>query len=452
MNRKWFVRAIAIVLALVLLGSVIFGVVSTISARAVSMDEIDELKAQAETLEERQSELAEEKASVEYENMTTLAKKAVLDEQVSLTEQEIANVSATITAYEQLIVDKEAEVAEAQAAEDKQWELYKTRMRAMEESGPISYLAVIFEADSFADFLARIDFVGQVMRYDKSVYEQWVEYRNKTISAKEELEQTKANLEAERQKLEQKQAELEQQISDAQNLILQQQASIDTYMAYIQEVEQQRADLDAEIEQKIAEYEAEQERSRKAGEAAEAAARAAAEAARAAAAAASITTSSDESSDSSSSDWDYGDGEWGGEAVGTGTFIWPAPASNIVTSLYGTRFHPIYHYYTTHNGVDIGAGYGTEVLAADSGVVMVSEYHWSFGNYIMINHGNGYVTLYGHMSTLIASAGENVYQGETIGLVGSTGDSTGPHLHFEVRVNGSRIDPLQFFSGYVVSE
>ncbi len=134
---------------------------------------------------------------------------------------------------------------------------------------------------------------------------------------------------------------------------------------------------------------------------------------------------------------------------GTGGFIWPA-TSMIITSPFGTRLHPIYGYYITHYGADIGAGYGTEVYAADSGTVIASEYSSSYGYYIVIDHGNGYSTLYGHMSTLIASEGEGVSQGEVIGLVGSTGVSTGPHLHFEIREYGVCINPLDFFSGYEI--
>ena len=113
--------------------------------------------------------------------------------------------------------------------------------------------------------------------------------------------------------------------------------------------------------------------------------------------------------------------------------------------------HPVLGYYKSHNGVDIGASYGTDILAADSGVVVTSEYSSSYGNYIMIMHGGGRYTLYAHMSQRYSSVGDEVSQGETIGLVGSTGMSTGPHIHYEVYEAGKRVNPLNYYSNYEVS-
>jgi murein DD-endopeptidase MepM/ murein hydrolase activator NlpD len=116
------------------------------------------------------------------------------------------------------------------------------------------------------------------------------------------------------------------------------------------------------------------------------------------------------------------------------------------------RLHPILGYYAMHNGIDIGAAYGTDIYASDGGVVMISEYSASYGNYVMINHGSDRYTLYAHMSKRLVSVDDKVKQGDVIGLVGSTGYSTGPHIHFEVYINGKRTDPLQFFTNYVVRD
>ena len=127
-------------------------------------------------------------------------------------------------------------------------------------------------------------------------------------------------------------------------------------------------------------------------------------------------------------------------------FIWPAPASHYITSPFGYRIHPISGQYKMHNGVDIGAGYGTNILAAQSGKVIEAGYHSSHGNYVVIYHGNGWATAYYHASRLLVSAGQNVTRGQVIALVGSTGSSTGPHLHFEVRYNGAVQNPLNYVS------
>jgi len=133
-------------------------------------------------------------------------------------------------------------------------------------------------------------------------------------------------------------------------------------------------------------------------------------------------------------------------ASGTGGFIWPSTDSVVITSVYGDRVHPISGVNRHHNGIDIGASWGTDVLAAANGTVTRAGYYESYGNCIIIDHGNGYTTLYAHMSQLLVSVGDTVRQGETIGLVGSTGDSTGAHLHWEVRYNGALTDPLSYFS------
>ncbi len=403
MQKKIFVRVIAVLLALLLVGSVIFGIISSVNASAApSQGEIDALKDEKEELEQKKNEIQSQINSLEYEQASILQKKAILDEQIDLTLQEIENISEQIEVYNSLIAEKVVEVEKAEKAEAKQWDLYKTRIRAMEEGGSVTYLAVLFDATSFSDLLARIDFIGKVMRYDEELYEQLVAARLATIEAKKALEAAKEEQEQKKKEQEEKEAELENQMAEANAFLAEVEADLELYETLFAETEEERLAIDAEIQQKEKELEEWQNNQSSAG------------------------------------------------IVGSGSLIWPAPASRIITSEFGTRFHPIYYEYRTHYGVDIGAGYGTEVLAADSGTVITSEYSSSYGNYIVISHGNGMTTLYAHISTRYASVGDSVYAGEVIGLVGSTGASTGPHLHFEVSINGSRVNPLNYFSGYVI--
>ena len=131
---------------------------------------------------------------------------------------------------------------------------------------------------------------------------------------------------------------------------------------------------------------------------------------------------------------------------GTGTMQWPCPSTNRLTSRFATRQHPIDGVTKMHNGIDIAGGYGADIIAADSGTVLFSGNSSSYGKYIVISHGGGLTTLYAHCSQLLVSAGATVSRGQTIAKVGSTGKSTGPHLHFEVSLNGSRQDPLSYVS------
>lgn len=137
--------------------------------------------------------------------------------------------------------------------------------------------------------------------------------------------------------------------------------------------------------------------------------------------------------------------------VGSGNFIWPCAASDYITSPFGSRTHPTTGEWNNHTGIDISAGLDTGVLAADDGIVTIAGWHWSYGNYIEINHGNGMRTRYAHCNMLLVSVGDPAARGDTIALVGNTGVSTGPHLHFEVFIDSGRIDPLQFFSNYTTA-
>ncbi|NLW65705.1 MAG: M23 family metallopeptidase, partial [Clostridiales bacterium] len=132
---------------------------------------------------------------------------------------------------------------------------------------------------------------------------------------------------------------------------------------------------------------------------------------------------------------------------GTGAYMWPVAGTSTgnVSSYFGYRTHPIFGDQRFHSGVDISAGSGTTIMAADSGTVLSATYHYSYGNYVVISHGSGSSTLYAHMSSIAVSAGQSVSKGQTIGYVGSTGCSTGPHCHFEIRVGGSLVDPLSYF-------
>ena len=423
--KKKTVRIVAIILALILAGSVIVGALASV-AGAVSQDEIDELKNQKEQIEQNSQAIESKIDSLEYEQMSVIAKKEILDEKVNVTNELINNLTEQIEVYNGLIADKKVEVEAAQAREDAQYQLYKDRIRAMEENGTISYFEIVFGATSFADLLSRIDFISEIMNYDEGVYDDYVAAKNETLAAKAALEEANALQQAARREQEIREAELEDQVAEASALIIELGENIDAFENERAQLQEEEARLEKEIEDKmeaLAQQKAAEEAARKAAE----------EAAR------------NQAANYVSGGMPDGDG------VAYGDFIWPSADSRYITSLFGTRLHPVYHTYKTHNGIDIGASYGTSILAADGGTVTTSTYSSSYGNYIIVNHGNGTSTLYAHMSSRLVSEGQSVSQGQTIGLVGSTGVSTGPHLHFEVYVGGSRVNPLNYFSNYTIS-
>jgi hypothetical protein len=141
----------------------------------------------------------------------------------------------------------------------------------------------------------------------------------------------------------------------------------------------------------------------------------------------------------------------GSVVISIGIYIWPSNNSNYVTSFFGTRIHPVYGTLDNHTGIDIGASYGTEVLAAADGEVTLAGPNGDYGNCVIIDHGDGNSTLYSHLSAVDVSVGDTVAQGQAVGMIGSTGVSTAPHLHFETRVNGVCLDPLLYFEGYAAA-
>ena len=401
-NSKRFVRIVAVALAVLMALSVLVSVMMATAGAAPTQSQIDKLEQERDQIQQQMQDIESEINSLEYEQSVAMAKKSVLDQKVDLTQQEIDNLTAQIAEYEVLIDEKEVEVRKAEIAEEDQWDQYKVRIRAMEENGTISYFAIIFGARDFTDMLGRIDVVDSIMDYDEQLYQDLVSAREATEKAKADLEAAVVAMGERQDSLVESQALLEQQVEESIQLLTQLEENISAK-------EELYAQVSAE-EDKLKDEIMELEEALK-----------------------NAATG----------------------VVGTGNFIWPSQYSSYITSLFGLRGSPTAGASSNHKGVDIaGSGiYGTNVLASDGGTVLTSAYSSSYGNYITISHGNGYTTLYAHMSKRLVSAGDSVSQGQVIGLVGSTGISTGAHLHFEVWENGTRINPLSFFdsSTYTIS-
>ena len=407
MSKKT-VRIIAIILAAVMLFSIGWIVLDAVTASAnVTQAEINRLREEKREYERRRQEIQARINTIEFERMTEISKKGVLDDRIILTGLEIDNISETIEMYVMLIEEKELEVIAAQGREEEQLQLYRERVRRMEENGAISYLEIIFDSTSFSDLLARIDFIGDIMRADEITYNALINAKLETKAAMDALEQTKAELEQEKADREDKLEELAIQLDEAGALIAQIQSNLVTEQALYDEASAEAARIQREINAK--------EEERRKQEEAEARRRAESQA-------------------------------QNQRTKGTGELMWPVPSSTNVTSGYGIRLHPVFRVMRQHWGIDISASHGANVVASDSGTVITSGYNSSYGNYVVISHGNvngnTMTTLYAHLSSRRVSEGASVSKGQVIGLVGSTGISTGPHLHFEVTVNGSRINPL----------
>jgi len=425
-KRKLWFKIIAVLLALLMLGTVGISVIASLISNARASQELDELNAQQEanreernSLQAQQQALAGEKASLmstiaslDKSIATIQAEKQAYDQAIRLTEEELTNLSRQIVLLEDQIEYKRIEYDAAVEEEDAQWVVFKQKFRMMEERGTISYFEILFEdLTGFGDLLTRMDMIDEIVSQDEGVIDEMEKAKQEVVLAQQALYEAKDECELKQQEQLDKQAELEQLVEDAAERI--------------RELEDERAaqaESAAELQERISALES-QIRQRQSEEA----------------------RISDRIKELERLELLKNAG-----VTATGTYLWPSADSYYVTSLFGPRLHPILGYTRNHNGVDIGASYGTKIYASDGGIVVTSEESYSYGNYVMIAHGNGRYTLYAHMSQRLVKVDDVVSQGDVIGLVGSTGYSTGPHLHFEVYENDTRVDPLQFFSNYVI--
>ena len=414
MNKRKIRAAVALCLSVLMMGTVVSEAIP-VPAYAVTQSQIDELKEQRNVIRAQRQEKQAIVEALEAEKADVVAQKQAMDERNMYTLQQIQLNNQEIELYDEMIAEKAAELEEAQRLENEQLERYRARVRAMEENGGYNILAIISKSDSFSDMLTAMDDVGEIMESDRQLEEAYIAARENTESVKADYEDTRAELEELKAQLKAEQEELEKDIEEAIQIILDLENDLENRQAEYDAIMAAEDAANATIDKLVAELEAQR----------------AAEAAAAAAAA--------------------GGSGGGGSANASGSFLWPVASYVYVSSRFGLRVHPITGKTKSHTGIDIASNQGTAVYASDGGTVTLAGWNGGYGNCIMIDHGNGYVTLYGHLSSISVSVGQTVSQGATIGAVGSTGNSTGPHLHFEVLKNGTRIDPEQFFSGLTIS-
>lgn len=324
-----------------------------------------------------------------------------LDANLSGIQTRIAELQELIAQKESEIVQTQTELDEAMARETAQYENMKVRIKSMYERGDDFYFEAILTARSFADMINRVDYVERVSASDKRMFE---EFR----TTREYVEVCKAQLESEQELLEEAKRSEEAEEASMENLIAQKKADIDAYEADINNREQLVREYEAEIAAQEAEIK-EMEQIAK--------------------------TLQKQLEEANGKKKTY-DG---------GMFTWPAPSYTRISDDFGMREeHPILKTRTMHNGVDMAAPGGSPILAAYNGTVVAAAYSSSMGNYIMIDHGDNLYTIYMHASKLYVSQGAEVTKGQKIAAVGTTGRSTGNHLHFGVRLNGSYVNPWNY--------
>ncbi len=360
-------------------------------AGAVTQGDIQAIRDRLAGAAAQKKDVEERLAAIRGDLSRAEEQAALVQTQVLLCEEQVAAGRELLAQTDARIAENQRQVAELEAREAAQMEEFYRQVRWMEETGETSLLSVLFQAGSFSDLLNYAMLVTDIMDYSDRIVERLQATRGSLNEARAALEDSRAQQAQAQSGLEASLAELERQKAQAQALLAQLAAS---ESEYVQKAAQLAADQ-AEMERELKDAEAQW-------------------AAQIAAAAAS--------------------GEW----------YWPVPGYYGITSYFGGRY--LNGAWDSHTGTDIGAPQGVEIHAAQSGVVTLSRYNSSYGNYCIISHGGGYATLYAHQSRLpLVSVGDTVQKGQVIGYVGNTGNSFGAHLHLELRVNGVRDNVLRLY-------
>lgn len=352
----------------------------------------------AETIEEKRAQLDEIQQKLGEKDAQLEDKKKEISnamELLILTQEELAEAKRKLAAIESRqqalsikIRQNEAALAAKQKEYDKSRSVYKKRLRDIYENGQVNYLDVLLGAADFRDFSSRMYLLQRVIRRDFALIDRLEEQREALLQQKAELDDIRKQLAAAHAESQKEKEIVAQKTVERQKLYEQALAEKAQLDAEYEELQRNSQEITAMIQRM------EQE------------------------------------------------GRMMPQAGGTGQLAWPVNGE--ITSPFGWRVHPIWGTQIFHAGLDIGADYGDPVHAADSGTVVFAGWMGGYGNAVMIDHGGGMVTLYGHNSSITVGEGEQVSKGQTIALAGSTGNSTGPHCHFEVRIHGEVVSPLQY--------
>lgn len=357
----------------------------------VFADDLDDLEAEQNEVKEDIQDTQTQIDDVKNQQTATMAELENLEAQVVAITQEIAQLEVELAQAETDLENQQIEYDKIQAELVKSQESMQTRVYSIYTNGDISYLDIIFNSESVSDFLSNFIFFEKIVEQDKTIIGSIQENKRLAKEKLDQLQQTKDKIATITANKKDQESALTQQQAAKQGVMAQLESQEDTLMEVLDAFEKKSAELATEIQK--------------------------------------LTATSTVSYN------------------GNGQFGWPLPGYSVGSgqgSKFGMRVHPVTGVYKLHTGVDIPAPSGTPILAAEAGVVITASYQGAYGNCVIIDHGGSYSTLYGHMSRLGCSVGQSVARGETIGYVGTTGYSTGNHLHFEVRVNGSPQNPLSY--------
>ena len=376
-------------------------------------NQINELKAEKNEIQAQLNEIRGQYQQNADEMQDMVDQKNLIDQEIALLHEQISNINDQIASFSLLIADKQDELDAAQERLAELNEKNKERIQAMEEEGALSYWTVLFKANSFSDLLDRLNMMQEIAASDKRRLKEMADVAEEVAEVQESLKTEKEALESTREELDATQLELEAKRLEADELLLKLIAKGEEYELMMEESEAAQEELMAEIAAKEKEFKDAQYKEWLATY---------------------VPPTTRPSDDVTPSNTPPSSAGW----------VCPVPSYRL-TSSFGMRKHPVLGYARMHNGVDMACAKGTPIYASRSGKVTVASYQaGGAGNYVSINHGDGFSSIYMHMTHYIVSVGQYVNAGQVIGYVGSTGISTGPHLHFGISYNGRYVNPMAY--------
>lgn len=418
-NRNHYLSLISGITAIALLLTLTLGFFPTSAAAASSSEirnQIDALKEEREAIREKIAEVKDQYEENENEILDIISRKSVLDQEIQLLYTQIDNISNQLKSYNILIADKQDELDRAQELYAKLNEDNKTRIRTMGEEGDLSYWEVLFHANNFSDLLDRLNMVEEIAISDNKRLDELADAANCVVVAQQNLETEKAEMETAKQELDSAQKELNAKREEADKLFQELLSRGDELAALQEEFEGQEQAFLEQIAQKEAEFDAAKQSEWEDF----------------------IPTSVPSTSDGQ-------DGGGTGGSTGGGGWVRPCSYTSI-TSPFGYRESPTSGASTYHQGVDLDTGTGDPVVAARAGVVTIAGFGTAPGNYIQIDHGDGFRSVYMHLSSIGVSVGQIVSAGQYIGATGKSGIATGDHLHFGISLNGVYVNPCNYIA------
>lgn len=426
-NRKRLVSVLAGVMAAVLLLTLLMSILPTFAGAASSGEIRKQIIALQQERKEVQNQIADVKKQYkenENEIADLIAQKNVVDQEIQLLNTQIININEQISAYNLLIADKQDELDTAEDRLEALNQENKERIRTMEEEGEVSYWEVLFKANSFSDLLDRLNMVEEIAASDKRRLQELSDAANKVEEAQAELETEKGELETTKKDLDDTQAEMNEKSKESEALLQELLQKADDLEALEEECKEQENAFLKQIAAMEVQFNAAKQREWEAWKATSVPA----------------TTAGGGSNGSGGNSGGNSGGSSGG---------WQVPCSyTSITSPFGNRVSPTSGASTYHQGVDLDTGTGDPVYASRAGVVTVAGWGNAAGNYVQINHQDGFSSIYMHLSSSCVSAGQIVSAGELIGATGATGITTGDHLHFGISYNGVYVNPCNYVALY----